>query len=398
MRNRILSLTRSTIPYVKEIMPLAGSVTGCILMQQLDYWFERYPEGFYKFQDAAPGHPMYREGESWTEELGFTLSEFRGAFDRIGVRHKSKSDWQASADQFDGKFYCCYTDRRAGLTFYYRNHAKVDAALDTLVSTQARPVTPQPGPAGAQNTVKPALKPPVLPQKNEKNTGNQKTVSPVNEKTSFPANPLSSSAANAESSSPGMEVFSSPEVGKDQALEVGKVHAAYTETTLCPENNQKLQPQMGAQVSDDLEDQRGGGIRLEGLETLIYPKGLPIETEALVKLMVECPPAHRQAILDEAEGARLQNTLRVGIVPFARGLLKAVAEGRFTPSAGVSVAASRAAAAVQRQVVESAHNRTEVRAAEDMSDEEIAALPSAVMRERMMKLKLAAQQVSGSTH
>lgn len=133
MKNRILEITRNTIPYVKELMPLAQSVTSCLLMQQLDYWFSTYPEGFWKFQDIAPKHPWYKPGTSWAEELGFSVKEFRTAFDNIGVRYNSKSDWIAAGGEFKGKFYACYTDKREGTTWYFRNHALVDTALDTLM-------------------------------------------------------------------------------------------------------------------------------------------------------------------------------------------------------------------------------------------------------------------------
>lgn len=55
MRNRLLSLTRNSIPYVKELRSIAGSVTAVILWQQLDYWFEKYPDGFFKFM-SPPEH------------------------------------------------------------------------------------------------------------------------------------------------------------------------------------------------------------------------------------------------------------------------------------------------------------------------------------------------------
>ena len=39
MKNKILTLFRNNIPYIKELRILSGSVTASILMQQLDYWF-----------------------------------------------------------------------------------------------------------------------------------------------------------------------------------------------------------------------------------------------------------------------------------------------------------------------------------------------------------------------
>src|SRR5438045_500336 len=108
MRNKILSITRSSIPYVKELrrLPYVKSLAACVLMQQLDYWFEKYPQGFYKFLESCPDQYAYKQGDSWTEELGISADEFRTAFDQIGVRYKSKKEFDAAADKFQGKYYC----------------------------------------------------------------------------------------------------------------------------------------------------------------------------------------------------------------------------------------------------------------------------------------------------
>jgi hypothetical protein len=133
MKNRILSITRNSIPYVKELRALTGSVVGAIVMQQLDYWFARYPEGFYKFVEPCK-HEKYKEGDSWSEELGVSDKEFRTAFEKIGTRYKSKGMFDQAPDPFQGKFYCCYHDNRRGLTFFFRNHTVTDAALNELLS------------------------------------------------------------------------------------------------------------------------------------------------------------------------------------------------------------------------------------------------------------------------
>lgn len=135
MQNRILHLTRNIIPYVRELQPLAGSTSGCILMQQLDFWFQRHPIGFWKFLEPST-HQKYKQGDSWTEELGISSSEFRTAFDRIGTRHKSKSEFDLATDKFAGKFYCSYLDRRENLTFYFRNDTLLDAALDNIINNK----------------------------------------------------------------------------------------------------------------------------------------------------------------------------------------------------------------------------------------------------------------------
>jgi hypothetical protein len=151
MKNRTLSIIATPcIPYRKELRQVTGSVTGSILMLQLDYWFSKYPNGFYKFLAKTPKHPDYRDGDSWTEELGFSEAEFRTAFDQIGVRHPSKSAYKKAANHFavvnGEKFYCSYHDKQLGLTWYFRNHQKVDEIIEVIFETevpesQKRPFT-----------------------------------------------------------------------------------------------------------------------------------------------------------------------------------------------------------------------------------------------------------------
>lgn len=164
MRNHLLALTRRTIPYSPELRSITGSVTASILMQQLDYWFSKMPDGFYKFLSPC-NNEAYKPGDSWEEELAFSADEFRTAFDRIGVRHISKKAYKAAESSssvflqalkdgtFEEKFYASYHDKIKGLTFYFRNHPFTDAALDALTSksfsvnreipsTEMKPPTP----------------------------------------------------------------------------------------------------------------------------------------------------------------------------------------------------------------------------------------------------------------
>lgn len=129
---------------------MAGSMEGCILMQQLDYWFALKPDGFYKFLEPVqpkgkdeqgnpiPGHRLYRTGDSWCEELNCSPHEFRRMFDAIGVRWNSKSEFMNAPDPFCGRGYCSYVDRKENLTHYFRNHALVDAFLDQFVTDGAQ--------------------------------------------------------------------------------------------------------------------------------------------------------------------------------------------------------------------------------------------------------------------
>jgi len=184
MKNKILLITRTTIPYVKELRPLAGSVTACLIMQQLDYWFAKYPDGFYKFMEPCD-HPDCEEGKSWTEEIGCSAEEFLAAFDNIGVRYKSKSAFKEAADKFQERFNCSYYDRQERRTWYFRNHQLLDAALDELIGGQGgQPADGEPcsdegsSPRNRQTRF--------LGNRHRRVLGNQESRFPGNHQTRFP--------------------------------------------------------------------------------------------------------------------------------------------------------------------------------------------------------------------
>jgi len=144
MKNKLLHITRRAIPYIRELRPIAGSVTATLLWQQLDYWFAQQPNGFYKFLESCQ-HAAYKEGDSWTEELAFTKEEFRTAFKKIGIVYKSKKDYDKAQNKFVndvGKafYFCSYHDKIKGLTWYFRNHQHTDKALDSLIKQDDSPV------------------------------------------------------------------------------------------------------------------------------------------------------------------------------------------------------------------------------------------------------------------
>ncbi|MEO1300609.1 MAG: hypothetical protein AAFW75_33570, partial [Cyanobacteria bacterium J06636_16] len=131
--NRTLAIFARPIPYHKELRKIAGSATSAILLTQLDYWFSKKPDGFHKFLEPC-NRPGYKEGDSWSEELGFSAKEFRTAFKSIGIAYKSKGEYDQAADKFGGLFYCSYHNRVTGQTWYYRNHKVLDEAIETLAN------------------------------------------------------------------------------------------------------------------------------------------------------------------------------------------------------------------------------------------------------------------------
>ena len=290
MKNRILHLTRNTIPYVKELHTIAGGVLGCLVMQQLDYWFENHPEGFYKFLLPSE-HPAYKDGDSWTEELGMSRHEFRTAFDKIGIRYKSKSDFDQAVDKFQGLFYCSYVDRRSNLTYYFRNHDLVDAALDELLSKPA------------QRLEKKSVSSTANPHRDAEFTVKPECGFTVKPDSGFTGNSDSSLTVNPENPPPLYRDYN-------------------TETTTTTGNSGAI-------------DSGGCG------ENLIFPKCTQNESIAIRQLLSECPAEMQQAALDEIEGARQAGVIKTNLVPFARGIMTAISRGTFTVGHGPTVAAQR---------------------------------------------------------
>jgi hypothetical protein len=128
------NLPENIIPYRKEMRLIVNSVNGCILWQQLEYWFEMMKgKSFYKFLSALDEEKFgYREGDSWTEELAFSETEFRTAFSRLGTSYKSKKEFNKQPDGFKGKMYCSYFDKISRKTYYFRNNEIVDVNLRRL--------------------------------------------------------------------------------------------------------------------------------------------------------------------------------------------------------------------------------------------------------------------------
>ena len=298
VKNRILHLTRNTIPYVKELHAIAGGVLGCLVMQQLDYWFENHPEGFYKFLLPAD-HPAYKDGDSWTEELGMSVDEFRTAFDKIGHRHKSKSEFDKANDKFQGKFYCSYVDRRSNLTYYFRNHSAVDSALDELLKTpNQKPSKSRIAPAGS-----PHMDAEFTVNGDSQFTGNRESRSTGKQEPRFTRN--RDSAFTVDRNLP-------PPLYRDYN----------TETTTTTGNSGAI-------------DSGGCG------ENLIFPKCTENESIAIHQLLADCPAEIRQVALDEIEGARQAGVIKTNLVPFTRGVLQAIARGTFTVGHGAKVAEQR---------------------------------------------------------
>lgn len=113
--------TASTVHYSSQIAKEFNSKNAAILINRIEYWFTKKREGFYKF--IAPcKHYLYKEGDSWTEELGMSRPTFNKAFSIIGTQYHSKSAFLNETDKFQGKLYASYYDRKSNQMFFVRNH------------------------------------------------------------------------------------------------------------------------------------------------------------------------------------------------------------------------------------------------------------------------------------
>ena len=74
------------IAYRPKLNRITGSVLASVLLQQTNYRFVNNGEQpFYKFR-APCQRALYRSGDSWIEELGFSGDEFDAALKRIGTK------------------------------------------------------------------------------------------------------------------------------------------------------------------------------------------------------------------------------------------------------------------------------------------------------------------------
>lgn len=91
LSHNILAEDSRSIPYRPAFNNYTKSVTASILLQQIFYrWFHNNKKPFYKF--AAPcNHELYKDGDSWQEELNISPKAFRTALSKIAFKKNSES-------------------------------------------------------------------------------------------------------------------------------------------------------------------------------------------------------------------------------------------------------------------------------------------------------------------
>jgi len=126
--------------FYPSLQAFTGSAISTLIIGKLEFWFsyDKYRESFYKFVEPCKS-PLYRAGDSWSEELCVSRKIFNKAFDIIGVRYKSKSDYLNAEDTFQGKLYASYHDRKTNRTYYVRNHEFMSQILLKVLSKKTPP-------------------------------------------------------------------------------------------------------------------------------------------------------------------------------------------------------------------------------------------------------------------
>lgn len=126
----ILAEDKSLITYRPRMNRITGSVTSTILLQQILYWHKKNDgKPFYKFKEPC-GHTLYKEGDSWCEELGFSRSEFDIALSNLAVK-RNKGNKDNLPDAFI--YYWITPDR---ITYYTVNEEYLFSKILPLYVTQ----------------------------------------------------------------------------------------------------------------------------------------------------------------------------------------------------------------------------------------------------------------------
>ncbi len=114
---------KSLIIYRPRLNQITGSVLSTILLHQIIYWANKSQNLFYKFMRPC-NHDLYKPGDSWEEELGFTRRELDGALKKIAAKYNPKKD-SVPTDSL----VVFYTDIRR-LTWYSVNWNSLNASLE----------------------------------------------------------------------------------------------------------------------------------------------------------------------------------------------------------------------------------------------------------------------------
>lgn len=128
----ILAEDRNVISYRRRLNYITGSVTATILLQQIIHRASTNGyKPFYKFRSPCE-HSLYREGDSWVEELGFTPREFDGALHRIGTKITKDVKKKEILESDDTKALVIYWTDANRVTWYQLNERLLGDILEII--------------------------------------------------------------------------------------------------------------------------------------------------------------------------------------------------------------------------------------------------------------------------
>ena len=124
---KIIANDKNIIPYRKELNLITGGALESIFLAQLLYWYEVNDcNEFFKFREPCE-HSLYKEGDSWVEELGFSIK----IIDRIIKVFKDKGFLTTRTTM----------DR---VTFYNLNIELINELLESIYETTKTAFTKMP--------------------------------------------------------------------------------------------------------------------------------------------------------------------------------------------------------------------------------------------------------------
>lgn len=129
--------TQSCIPYKKDFRKITDSVTGAILLQQMMFRAQHMNwQPFYKFKEPC-AHEQYHDGDSWTEELGFSRREFDSALERIATKttRANKDSLLASLPDNQSTSLVVYWTDMNRLTWYQINVRALNVLFEQTFGT-----------------------------------------------------------------------------------------------------------------------------------------------------------------------------------------------------------------------------------------------------------------------
>lgn len=117
----LLAEDKDLVIYRKSLKKITGSVVSAILLSQMMYWHKKSKgEPFYKFRSPC-AHEDYREGDSWTEEIGISSSSFDRALKKIGTKITQGASKIAAYEKDDTTGIVIYWTDASRKTWYTLN-------------------------------------------------------------------------------------------------------------------------------------------------------------------------------------------------------------------------------------------------------------------------------------